>query len=116
MVEPRAVDGCRPELAEVTGVTQFLAEGQHQILPQALGAIDRRGQATGSVRPVHPIQALPLGPCDPALHSGQGHAELVSHVTHRGTAPDSLDHLTPPLFGRGFLLMADSSREGFSPC
>jgi hypothetical protein len=100
--EPRAVDGGCPELAEVTGLTQLLAEGQHQVLPLPLGAIDRRGQATRVVGPVHAIEALSLGAFDPALHRGQSHAELLGHLTHGGTASDGLDHGTSALFRRGF--------------
>src|SRR5262249_23546833 len=114
--EPFAANGSGSELAEITGEAQLLAKGQHQILPLSLGAVDRRGQATGAVAPVHAIQALVLGPCDPALHGGQGHAELVSDLAHRGAAPDGLDHLLPLPCSVGFLLMAVSSTKGFLPC
>ena len=63
------MDGCGPELTEVTGVPQFLAEGQHEILALSLGAIDGRGQAARVVGPVDAIESLSLGTFDPALHA-----------------------------------------------
>src|SRR5215475_7265320 len=39
--EQFAVDGGRPELAEVTGVVQLLADGQHEVLQVTLGAVNR---------------------------------------------------------------------------
>jgi hypothetical protein len=98
------VDGGRPELAEVTGVTQFLAEGQHEILPLPLGAIDGRGQAARVITPVDAIEALSLGTFEPALHGGQCHAELLGDLTQGGPTSDGLDHGTSALFGRGFFL------------
>jgi hypothetical protein len=56
---------------------------------------------------------LSLGALDPALHGGQSHAELLGDLTHGGSVSDSLDHGTSALLGRGFLLMADSSPDGF---
>jgi hypothetical protein len=107
------MDGCGPELAEVTGITELLAEGQHEILTLPLGAIDGRGQAARVVAPVDTIKSLSLGPFDPALHGGQCDAELLGLLTQGGPASDGLDHGTSVLFGRGFLLMADSSAKGF---
>jgi hypothetical protein len=107
------MDGCGPELAEVTGVTQLLAEGQHEVLAFSLGAIDGRGQAARVVGPVDAIEALSLGTFDPALHGGQCDAELPGHLTQGGPATDGFDHVTSALFGRGFFLMADPSAKGF---
>jgi hypothetical protein len=107
------VDSDRPELAEVTGVTQLLAEGQHEILALPLGAIDGRGQAARVVSPVDAIEALSLGTFEPALHGGQCDAELPGDLTQGGTASDGLDHGTSALLGRSFFLMADSSAKGF---
>jgi hypothetical protein len=107
------MDGCGPERAEVTAVTQFLAEGQHEVLALALGAIDGRGQATRVVGPVDAIKALSLGTFDPALHSSQCDAELPGHLMQGGPASHGLDHGTSALFGRGFLRRADSSEKGF---
>ena len=111
--EPLAMDGCGPELAEVAGVTQFLAESQHEVLALSLGAIDGRGQAARVVSPVDAIEALSLGTFEPALHGGQCDAELPGHLTQGGPASDGLDQGTSALFGRGFLRMADSSGKGF---
>src|SRR5262249_53134067 len=105
-----------PELAEVTGIPQLLAKGQHQVLPPALRAIDRGRQATGAVGPVHAIKALIASTCDPTLHGGQGHAKAVRDLAQGNASPDRFDHLTPSLAKVGFLLMAGSSRQGFLPC
>jgi hypothetical protein len=56
---------------------------------------------------------LSLGACDPALHGGQSHAELLGDLTPGGTASYGLDQGTSALLGRGFLLMADSSPDSF---
>ena len=111
--EPLAVDSGGPELTEVAGVTQLLANGQYEVLPRALGAIDRCRQAARAVGPVDAIQALSGGALDPALHSGQGHAELLGDLTQGGSVSDGVDQGTSALLGRGFLLRADSSAEGF---
>jgi hypothetical protein len=103
------VDSCGPELAQVTGVAQVLTNGQHEILHGAFGAVDRRGQATGAVAPVHAIQALIASACHPALHGGQGHANAVRDLAQGSASPDRFDHLTPSLTEVGFLLMAGSS-------
>jgi hypothetical protein len=103
------VDGGRPELAEVTGVVQLLADGQHEVLQVTLGAVNRRGQAAGSVCPVHPIQAPVAGSCHPALHGGQGDAEAVGDVAQGSAGTDGCDHLAAALGGIGFLHMAVSS-------
>jgi hypothetical protein len=107
------MDGCGPELAEVTGVTELLAEGQHEILALPLSAIDGRGQAARVVTPVDAIEALSLGPFEPALHGGQCDTELLGDLTQGGAASDGLDHGTSALFVSGFFLMADSSAKGF---
>jgi hypothetical protein len=107
------VDGYGPELAEVTVVPELLAEGQHKILALPLGAVDGRGQAARVVGPVDAIEALSLGTFDPALHGSQCNAELPGDLTQGGPASNGLDHGTSALFGRGFLLMADSSGKGF---
>ena len=65
--EPLTVNGRGPELTEVTGVAQLLADRQHPVLQGALRAIDGRGQAAGAVRPVHPVQALAPRPARPSV-------------------------------------------------
>jgi hypothetical protein len=88
---------------------QLLADGQHEVLQVTLGAVNRRGQAAGSICPVHPIQALVAGSCHPALHGGQGDAEAVGDVAQGRAGTDGFDHLAAPLSGVGFLHMAVSS-------
>jgi hypothetical protein len=56
------------------------------------------------------------GPGYPVLHSGQGHSELRRDFPRRAAAPNRLDHAAALLSGMGFLLMAESSQEGFLPC
>ena len=103
-------------LPEVTGVTQVLANGQDKILDGTFGAIDGRGQTTGSVLPVNAIQTLMPGSCDPALHRRQGYIKIRSDLPHRNTAANGGDHLATSLCRVGFLLMAGSLKKGFLPC
>jgi hypothetical protein len=110
------VNGNRPKLSEVTGLTQLLSDRQDQILQGTFGAVDRGGQTAGAVGPVHPIQALVTRPRDPALHSTQSDAKLVSDLAHRQTPADGCDDLASLVDGARFLLMAVSSLEGFLPC
>src|SRR5262249_27308220 len=109
--EQLAVDGGRPELAEVAGVAQLLAGGQNEVLQVALGAVDRGRQAAGAVGPVHAIQALRTGPCDPALHRTQSDAKSVSDLARGDSLADGFNHLAAPFGPVSFLLMAVSSKR-----
>jgi hypothetical protein len=111
--QPFTVDGNRPKLSEITGLTELLPDRQDEILQRTIGAVDRRGQTAGAVGPVHPIQALVARPRDPALHRAQSDAKLIRDLTQRQTAADGFDHLASLLDGACFLLMAVSSLEGF---
>src|SRR6476646_8889591 len=105
------MDGGGPELAEVTGVAQLLANGQDEVLQVTLGAVDRSRQAAGAVGPVHAIQALLSGPCDPALHRTQSDAKSVSDLARGSSLADGLNHLAASFGPVSFLLMAVSSRK-----
>src|SRR5262249_41496638 len=109
--EQFAVDGGRPELAEVTGVAQLLADGQDQVLQVTLGAVDRSRQAARAVGPVHAIQALLAGPCDPALHRTQGDAKSVCDLAGGSSLADGFHHPAAAFEPISFLLMAVSSRK-----
>src|SRR5262249_21882280 len=105
------VDRSVATFTEVTGVPQWLANGQDEILDGAFGAIDGRRQAAGPALPVNAIQALLPGPRDPTLHRGQGDAKVRSDLVQGKAAPDSCDHRAPLLRRVGFLLMAVSSNK-----
>ena len=109
--EQFAVDGGGTELAEVTGVAQLLADGQDDVLQVMLGAVDRSGQAAGAVGPVHAIQSLLTGRCDPALHRTQSNAESVSDLTRGNSLANGFNHLAASFEPVPFLLMAVSSRK-----
>jgi hypothetical protein len=98
-------------LWEVTGVVQLLADGQHEVLQVTLGAVDRRGQAAGSIWPIHPIQALVDGSCQPALHGGQGDVEAVGDVAQGSAGTDGFEHLAASVF-----CTWPSPQQGFLPC
>src|SRR5262249_25880032 len=75
---------------------QLLTNGQHKILHGAFRAVDRRGQATGAVGPVHAIQALIASASDPALHRPQSHAKSAGNLAEGHTTTDSFHHLATP--------------------
>src|SRR5262249_37886104 len=98
----RAVDGRGPEPSEVTGGAEVLTDGQHKILQRTVGTVDRGGQAAGAVGPVHAVEALARGACDPALHGGQGHSKLVGNAAHGEAPADGSNHLASLVGGTVF--------------
>src|SRR4029077_17942960 len=109
--EQFAVDGGGPELAEVAGVAQLLADGQDEVLQVTLGAVDRMRQAAGACGPVHAIQTLLTGPCGPALHRTQSDAKSVSDLARGHSLADGFNHLATSFEPVSFLLMAVSSKK-----
>jgi hypothetical protein len=95
-------DRSAAELAEVAGLLQLAAGGQHEVLQLLRGAVGRPGRSVGAVGPVDAVEPLRAGPGHPELDGGQGDPEVTGDVAQRGPAADGGDHLTATFLGAVF--------------
>jgi hypothetical protein len=96
-----SMDGFRTELTQRTGVLQLAAEPHHQIFSSGRGRRLLPPSTTRAIRPIDPIQPLPVRSITPDLDRTQTDLEPNGNRSHRGTLPNRCDNGFPLLLFRG---------------
>src|SRR4029079_5483556 len=102
------LDGVSPVGPQVAVLTELATQMQHLFLQFGGRAVGWVG-TPGTVFPVHPVEALTLGPFDPVDHGADTHAKAASHGTAGLVLTNSRHHLATSLGGTVCLLMVLSS-------
>jgi len=102
-------DGSGAVLAQSAMESQVASEVQNEVLQSGRGAASMEGPG-GSVRQIHPIEALACSILDPPLDGGLADMELSGYDSHRKTFPDGADDGSS-LLCHDRLLFIDSSPE-----
>jgi hypothetical protein len=98
------MDGVGPRRTPIAVLAELATQTQHLVFPFAIGALGML-RGTGTIFPVHPIEALSLGTFDPVDNGAGTHAKAASHGTDRLVLANGCHLVATMLGGTVCLLM-----------
>src|SRR6185312_13321885 len=104
------LDGLSSIRPQIAVLAELATQAQHLFFPFRPGA-SGVVRGTGTVFPVHAVEALALGAFDPVQHGAGAHAKAASHGTDRLMLTNGSHHLATALGGTVCLRIRLSSGQ-----